>query len=365
MNKINYNDYYLPAEWLKQSAIQLTWPHKNTDWARNLDLYNNIQYFFIKLAEIILNYQDLIIVANDITTQQNIENSLNNTYKYNYYIYLSSNNDTWTRDHGPITLLNKNNNKLILDFNFNAWGGKFDYDLDNKITNNLFNQKAYNNYYYKNLDYILEGGAIDSNCIETNNPNNIILTTSTCLLNNNRNNNLSDLDKINKLKQYLNIENLIILDNSKLIGDDTDGHIDILARFCDTNTILYTACDNKNNPNYNNLLNLKLELEQKINNINIKNNLNIKLIPLYIPDKNIYSKYTKPSSSTILGASYANFLIINNAVILPVYNNKIYDQKAVDTLKSVFKNREIITLDATAAIEQGGSLHCLTMQIPA
>lgn len=362
---LNMNNYTLPAEWQEQFAVQLTWPHEETDWQES-DLLEEIEEYFITLAEVILNYQDLIIVAHDEDLKYRITNLLDKDYDYNYTIYICPTNDTWARDHGPITLVNNqdsisdHNSKLIIDFDFNAWGGKFDATLDNEITSTLYEQDAYGHAQYKKpaylpdsiSSYILEGGAIDSNGAGT------VLTTSSCVLNSNRNNNLSDQDKINILKQNLNIDHLIVLKNSFLYGDDTDGHTDMIARFCDTNTIVYCACDNIDNPNYPYLHDLEQELLDIQSNCNQYGLDSLELIPIYVPMMHY------DSDNNLLPASYINFLIINNAVLVPTYGDDIYDQKAIDIIQDLFPDREVIGINSETPIRQGGSLHCLTMQIP-
>lgn len=356
----NTSSYYLPAEWQKQQAIQLTWPHTTNDWS-NSNIVNyliDIDQYFIKLAQSILNYQDLIIAAENEESKDNIEKKLNKNYPFNLHVYISTSNGTWARDHGPITMLPKTTGKkLILDFEFNAWGGKFGYTKDNAVTKHLYHQAAFNSADYKKIDYILEGGAIECN------GEGVLLTTASCLFNQNRNHQMTKQQTIDDLKQYLNVNNLVVIENSMLYGDDTDGHIDMLARFCNRDTILYTACDDQSNPNYANLKKLEQELLvlQKSNGIID----GLKLIPLYIP-KVIHNaeKLKNNIPDNVLPASYANFLILNGAVLVPIYNDPKYDQLALDTLSQAFPNRDILGLDSRIVIEQGGSLHCLTMQIP-
>jgi agmatine deiminase len=353
------SNYYLPAEWQEQFAVQLTWPHAYTDWANN-GLLEEINEYFISLAKNILKYQNLIITAYDSSHKGLIESCLGKN-KFDYHVYICPSNDTWARDHGPISLLNdslednSNSSKLILDYNFNAWGSKFDFSKDNLITSNLYQQKAYPSSGYTKINYILEGGSIDSDGKGT------VLTTASCILNKNRNHDLSEQEIITELKQYLNIEKLIILKNSFLYGDDTDGHIDMIARFTSPNTIVYTACDNPNNPNYESLTKLELELKDLKAKRVLSSDIN--LIPLYIPDM-IYLEDNNKDLDNLLPASYVNFLIINKAVLVPTYNDTKFDDLALHTFKQLFPDRDIIGLNSRVAIKQGGSLHCLTMQIP-
>ncbi len=354
------SNYYLPAEWQPQHAVQLTWPHSNTLWQKK-GLLDKINDFFVRLATAILKYQDLIIVANNSQHQEFIESELSGKHKFNFKIFISQGDDTWARDHGPITLIDSNEpldsnmRKKTLDFDFNAWGEKYAFKLDDKITHNLYSLSAYVCSQYKKINFVLEGGSIDSDGQGN------VLTTASCILNKNRNPNLTTQEIITNLQKYLNVNKLIILKNSTLYGDDTDGHIDMIARFTSPDTIVYAACDNPDNPNYNNLSKLKLELDSLKETGELGQN--IKLIPLYIPEMH-YANPDDKSIGNLLPASYVNFLIINNAVLVPTYNDIKYDKLALDTFKELFPDREVTGIDSRVAIRQGGSLHCLTMHIP-
>ena len=356
---LSHSNYYLPSEWHTQQAIQITWPHHNTPWQLSNSV-EKIDAYFVNLASAILQYQDLIISADSEELKKQITNKLSGIeHNYNYYIYVTKTNDTWARDNSVITIIDKlnNNQKLLLDFEFNAWGAKYSFEHDNLVTNNLYNQNAYlfkhspGQLNFKQIDYILEGGAIDSN------GQGCVLTTSSVIFNPNRNHQHTDQQIIDSLKKDLNIDNLIIFENSFLAGDDTDGHIDQLVRFCSEDTIAYAACDNPLNPNYESLKKLEQEVFAVKNNNAICPNL--KTIPLYIPNA------ITDENNNILPASYCNFLIINNAVLVPIYGDAVYDQKALDNFKQIFQDRDIIGLNSKAVIRHGGSLHCLTMQIPA
>jgi agmatine/peptidylarginine deiminase len=316
-----------------------------------------IDKYFVSLANNILNFQDLIITADNIDLKNHIIKKLSNTNKYNYSIYVIKTNDTWARDNSAITLLSTelatekslNNKKLVLDFEFNAWGGKYPYEFDNLVTEQLYNQHAFGDVDFKKIPYILEGGAIDTNGSGT------VLTTSSVIFNNNRNKKLSNQDMINNLKKDLFIAHLIILNNSFLYGDDTDGHIDQLARFINKDTIVYAACNDSSNPNYNNLK----KLEQELLSLDLSQLPFIpKLIPLFIPS------VIKDQNNNILPASYINFLMLNKAILVPTYDNPEYDNQALNTFRTLLPDYEIIGLNSKSVIRHGGSLHCLTMQHP-
>jgi len=317
----------LPAEWEKQKFIQLVFPHKNSDWKYYL---KDAELTFINIAENIAKYQKCLVICNDKKYTKQLFNNVNNIK----FIQIKS-NDTWSRDFGGITIFN-NTKKEILDFGFNGWGLKFASNLDNKITQKMLKKNIIKNV--KKMDIILEGGSIDSN------GNGTLLTTSECLLENNRNSYLSKKEIDKKLKKYFGLKNIIWLNNGFLKGDDTDSHIDTLARFVDKNSIVYNKCYDKNDIHFKKLN--KMEKELKKTNFN--------LIPIPLP-KAIYFENER------LPATYANFLIINNAVLIPTYNNK-YDKKALKIFQKIFQNRDIIAIDCSTLIKQHGSLHCVTMQ---
>ena len=317
----------LPAEWEKQKFIQLVFPHKNSDWKYYL---KDAELTFINIAENIAKYQKCLVICNDKKYTKQLFNNVNNIK----FIQIKS-NDTWSRDFGGITIFN-NTKKEILDFGFNGWGLKFASNLDNKITQKMLKKNIIKNV--KKMDIILEGGSIDSN------GNGTLLTTSECLLENNRNSYLSKKQIDKKLKKYFGLKNIIWLNNGFLKGDDTDSHIDTLARFVDKNSIVYNKCYDKNDIHFKKLN--KMEKELKKTNFN--------LIPIPLP-KAIYFENER------LPATYANFLIINNAVLIPTYNNK-YDKKALKIFQKIFQNRDIIAIDCSTLIKQHGSLHCVTMQ---
>ncbi len=327
------------AEWEKQEMIQLTFPHQNTDWQDNL---NEVVACFQAIAREVIKEQKLLIVCEDIDFAQK-ELSL---FPQENIIYRQiPNNDTWARDHAPISITNGNQYQL-LDFQFNGWGLKFPANKDNQITQKLFEQNTFSeNIKRKNrLKFVLEGGSIETDGEDT------ILTTKKCLLSANRNN-LSQ-DKIEKkLKKYLGTKRILWLENGSLEGDDTDSHIDTLARFCNKNTIVYVKCSDRNDTHFNELQ----KMEEELKNFKTEDGNPYNLIDLPMP-KAIYDK-----NKQRLPATYANFLIMNKVVLLPIYNCET-DKIAVEKMKLAFPNREIISIDCSPLIKQHGSLHCVTMQ---
>lgn len=343
----NYqNPLRLPAEWELQSGVLLTWPHRNTDWHNTMQSISNC---YIHLAAAISARQRLLIVTPQSKQVRHLINKhLPKTSIQNIRYATSQTNDTWTRDHAFITLTQATDEPHLLDFCFNGWGMKFSADKDNLINKNLFNLGILNGTYENNLDFVLEGGSIESDGCGT------ILTTASCLFAPNRNDTLTHRSIINNLKRRLHADRVICLDTQSLIGDDTDGHIDTLARFAPDNIILYSSTKNPNDPQYNSLRNLRLQLTA----LRTTQGTPYCLKPLFLPNSIIDKKGNR------LPANYANFLVINTAVIVPIYNDDRADQEAVNTITKAFPNRDIITIDALPLITQGGSVHCATMQFP-
>ena len=221
-------NFYLPAEWEEQSGVQLTWPHAGTDWAHML---KEVQSCFIEIAKEISKREKLLIVAPDVeNVKKQICKKINTD---NIRFFECETNDTWARDHGGISILDKNGNAGIIDFKFNGWGLKFAANKDNLITGEIFQSQLFNAQYINCLNFVIEGGSIESDGKGT------LLTTSECLLSPNRNG-AWNKDQIEQyLKENLGISRILWLDHGFLEGDDTDSHIDTLARFCPNDTIAY------------------------------------------------------------------------------------------------------------------------------
>ena len=334
---------YLPAEWHKQSLIQLTWPHKDTDWAYMLDEVNDC---FLKIAYEVLKRQSLLIVAPD---PDSIRNSIDN-YGADIQKLVTSKintNDTWARDHAFITLLKEDATPLLLDFCFNGWGMKFAANYDNQINNELyFHHPVLKGEYVFCRNFILEGGSIESDGKGS------LLTTEQCLLAKNRNEmNRQEVEDF--LKETFNLKQVLWLKHGYLAGDDTDSHIDTLARFCSTNTIAYVKCDDKEDEHYEALH----AMEEQLKTFRTLAGEPYRLLALPMVDK-------IEENCERLPATYANFLIMNDAVLYPTYNQPANDRKAGEVLQQAFPKHEIVGIDCRALIKQHGSLHCVTMQYP-
>ena len=329
----------MPAEWEKQAFIQLTWPHKDTDWAYMLD---EVTECFVNISREIVKREKLVVVCAD---ENLVKEKLKDLNQGNIIYVQIPSNDTWARDHGGITIFKKSK-PTILDFTFNGWGMKFAANLDNQITRKLFDRNVFHeNVKYKNcLKFVLEGGSIESDGKGT------MLTTAECLLSKNRNN-LSKEKIEKKLKKYLGVERVLWLNYGYLAGDDTDNHVDTLARFCNENTITYVKCDDKKDEHYKELK----KMEEELFSFSPFRGLGGRFIPLPMADA-VFDE-----NGERLPATYANFLIINNAVLMPTYNSP-KDEIAKKQLQKAFPKREIVGVDCRALIKQHGSLHCVTMQ---
>lgn len=332
---------FFPAEWHSQSGIQLTWPHIGTDWA---DILNEVIDCYLSISREIIKREKLIIVSSD---NSEVEQYFSDEEKKNIIFTEIESNDTWARDHSAISVF-IDNKPILLDFGFNGWGLKYASNYDNQITNRLYKMSVFNpDVEYKNhLNFILEGGSIETDGKGT------LLTTSQCLLAPNRNQPLSKEQIEEQLKNTLGINRVLWLNYGFLAGDDTDSHIDTIARFCDEDTIAYIKCDDVSDSHYFELMQMENELQSFVKSDGKPYNL----LPLPMVDA-LYG------NSGRLPATYANFLIINKAVLLPTYGTT-KDEIAKKQLQMQFPDREIVGIDCRPLIKQHGSLHCVTMQFP-
>lgn len=330
----------LPAEWEAQSAIQLALPHPNTDWSANL---LEVVFCYQNCIDLISRYETVLLLCHDI--QEAIRVFGNRWAGDVRYIEVAY-NDTWCRDYGPITV-EENGKHTILDFTFNGWGLKFPSDLDNQTTRHLWDRGLLNADRIATPDLVLEGGSIESDGAGT------ILTTTQCLTSPNRNRHLNKLGLEIKLTHFLGASRVLWLDHGALEGDDTDAHIDTLVRFCSKDTIAYVMPPKFKDPHVNALK----RMEQQLKQFKQSNGSPYRLIGLPFPDPIFNDQGER------LPATYANFLIINKAVIVPQYGVK-QDEQAIQAIQKAFPYREIHGLYCRPLIEQGGSLHCISMQYP-
>lgn len=337
---------FFPAEWHEQQCIQLTWPHAGTDWNYCLE---EITETFLQLAEVITHYERLIVVAPDVELPRKQLRQRLNDKAFSQIIFCECpTDDTWARDHGALTLLGRSGNPadtLLMDFNFNGWGEKFPAAHDNAINRHLSEAGILTATMADNNDFVLEGGSVESDGEGT------VFTTSTCLLAPHRNQPLDKDDIEAQLKTRLCAKRVVWLDHGQLKGDDTDGHIDTIVRCAPRNTLIYVSCDDANDEQYADFEALKHQLQELLNN----EGQPYRLIAVPMPDAVFEDGYRLP-------ATYANFVILNGAVIVPSYGQPEKDAQALEAIRKAFPERESISIDARTVIRQHGSLHCLTMQ---
>ena len=380
-------NFRLPAEWEAQWGVMLTWPHEDTDWKPYL---TEITETFVAMSREIAAREHLLIVVPkaEIVPEdvQKIERVV---------IFECPTDDTWARDHGPIVLVEECGvRRLWLDFRFNGWGEKFPAENDNRIVSRLFEemtrdeerearseergarnvqcsmfnvqcpmfnvQCSMSNVQLENhQDFVLEGGSIESDGRGT------IFTTSQCLLAPNRNQPLTREEIEAELKRRLRAERVVWLDYGNLVGDDTDGHIDTIVRCAPDDTLLYVGCDNENDQQFADFQ----ALEQQLKSLQTADGKPYRLLRLPMPET-IFEETiseeggTRKEERERLPATYANFLILNGAVLAPVYGQPENDAEAIRVIGEAFPDRDIIPIDGRTIIRQHGSIHCLTMQIP-
>lgn len=335
------NKTILPAEWYPQSAVQLTWPHEDTDWAPILD---EVIPCFVSIAKEVIKREKLLIVCPD---EQAVRTQLGDVDYSRILFREMETNDTWARDHGGISVFDEGT-PMVYDFVFNGWGMKFAANHDNLITRTLFAQGTFTDEVLPvNMQpFVLEGGSIESDGKGT------LLTTVECLASVNRNEYLQKEELENYLKEVFGFERILWLENGYLAGDDTDSHVDTLARFCSEDTIAYVQCTDPEDEHFEELQ----AMEQELQNFTQANGEPYHLIALPMADEVEWEGERLP-------ATYANFLIINGAVLLPFYDSP-KDEIAKAALQQAFPEREIVGINCLPLIKQHGSLHCVTMQYP-
>ncbi|MFG6178082.1 agmatine/peptidylarginine deiminase [Halomonas sp. THAF12] len=335
----------LLPEWHPQDAVQLTWPGADSDWA---PLLPRIEATLESLVAAIARYQTVLITVPDAATRDRLSEAFQHRGipAERLYLVVAEADDTWARDHGPLAV-ERDGRLELLDYVFTGWGGKFPAALDDSLTRRLAAAGVFTAPLISH-DLVLEGGALESDGQGT------LLTTEACLLNENRNPSLTRTAIEARLAEELGIERVLWLAHGHLEGDDTDSHIDTLARFCDPATIAYVRCDDARDPHYPALAAMETELQA----LRRADGEPYRLIPLPWP-----RPCFDPEDGHRLPATYANFLIINGAVLVPTYGDAA-DFRALEALAKAFPERDIVPIDCSTVIRQHGSLHCLTMQLP-
>ncbi len=334
-----------PAEWEPQDAILMAWPRPEAGWGA---IYSEAVAAYARLVATILRHEPVLLLIPEDTNPAQIRAELarHGEHAHPLTVLPASYDDSWARDFGPITLQRAGAPELQ-DFVFNGWGGKFPAERDSAVTALLTRSGRFAAPVVPHR-WVLEGGSIESDGAGT------LLTTSECLLHTGRNPAHDRAQIESYLCESLAVDRVLWLDNGWLEGDDTDGHVDMLARFCDASTIAYVHCEDRSDPHFAPLDAMRCELEA----LRTANGTPYRLIPLPFPQACFNAAGER------LPASYANFLIINGAVIAPVYGAP-EDAAALATLAQAFPDRVIEPVPALPFIHQSGSVHCLTMQLPA
>ena len=334
----------LPAEWEPQAAVLVAWPHAGTDWAARLAA---VETTYVALAAAVTRFQRLIIVLADSALQRHVAALLRDTgvdLARIRFVELPY-DDTWLRDSGPITLCAADGRHQLTDFRFTGWGGKFGAEQDDALIGGLVQAGVFGQAQHRRIDWALEGGAIESDGAGT------VLTTWRCLVQRHPEQSREQMSAI--LRDSLHAARVLWLDYGYLEGDDTDAHIDTLARFAPDQRIVFQACDDAADPHHAELQRMAAELAA-----------------LRTADGQPYRLYPLPWAKPILdegrrlAASYANYLIVNGAVLVPAYGDPA-DDEAARIIGSAHPGRAVVQVPCRPLIWQNGSLHCLTMQLPA
>ena len=335
----------LPAEWEPQAGVMLTWPHADTDWAPDLQ---RVLPVFAEIGTHISARERLLSVCRSISHADTVRRALLDRGARSAHLCfaIADSNDTWARDHGPLTTV-CGDRAILNDFGFNGWGGKFDAALDSQINAKLHALGAFGAVERRAADLVLEGGAIETDGEGT------LLATRHSIVSASRNPGLTQHEIERRLTELLGLERLQWLEHGAISGDDTDGHIDTLARFADRETILHTTAPT-GDADHEALCAMIDELRA----LRTPTGKPYRLQALPFPGVH------RDPDGRRLPATYANFLLINEAVLLPTYG-VAQDAEARDVLRSAFPRRAIIGIDCREIIRQNGSLHCLTMQFPA
>jgi agmatine/peptidylarginine deiminase len=334
----------LPAEWEPQAAVLIAWPHAGTDWAERL---SEVETTYVALAAAVTRFQRLIVVVADADVRARAEDLLREAgveLARIRFVELPY-DDTWLRDSGPITLKSEDGCFQLADFRFTGWGGKFGAEQDDALIAGLVQAGVFGNASHRRIDWALEGGGIESDGAGT------VLTTWKCLHQRHPEQSREAMDEI--LKDSLHAARILWLDHGYLEGDDTDAHIDTLARFAPGERIVYQACDDAGDRHHDELARMGGELAA-----------------LRTVDGRPYQLHPLPWAQPIidegrrLAASYANYLIVDGAVLVPAYGDAA-DDEAARVIGSAHPGREVVQVPCRPLIWQNGSLHCITMQLPA
>lgn len=336
----------MPGEWENHSATQLHWPSNRETWPGSR--LERVEKVYLNIIAALSKFEPVILFIENEDVQKRVirlldEHQIETT---SITMILYPINDVWARDCGPVFVI-RGDDFVITDWEYNAWGEKYPpWGADNELPGFIADYYSIERIA---TEMVLEGGSIEVNGIGD------LITTESVLLNSNRNPSLTKTDIEKKLRKYLGVENIIWL-KSGLAGDDTDGHVDDLTRFLNNDTVLTMICEDEEDVNFDALqTNLEILRSAKLRN---GKPINIEVLPL--PKTKI--KGTTVDGSEFVPASYANFYIANDCVLVPLYDQR-YDQRALDLFEKYFPNREVIGIDCADLVWGQGSIHCITQQL--
>jgi agmatine/peptidylarginine deiminase len=335
----------LYAETHPQSGVLLTWPHDGTDWRDDLEAADAA---YADITRALAARECALIICRDPRHREHVARLLAQAGidARSVRFATAPSNDTWVRDYGPLGI-DSGDGDCLLDFNFDGWGNKYASELDNRVTGTLHAAGVFGDIRLKSHPLVLEGGSIDVD------GNGALLTTARCLVDSGRNPGVDRHDLEQLFRELLGTDRVLWLEHGALEGDDTDGHVDMLARFCDAQTIAYTRCPDPADPNHAGLA----AMEAQLQSFRTRDGRPYRLIALPLP------RPVHDADGRRLPASYANFLVINGAVLVPVYDDPA-DRTALGRLARAFPDREIVAVNCLTLVRQNGSLHCATMQLP-
>lgn len=332
-------------EWVPQDAILLAWPHSQSDWA---PILTEVQETYCRIIEQVTRFEPVVLLVPEEPAEYA---ALPAELRDRCLLIPCPTNDTWCRDYGPLAVQSKLGKRGVVDFSFDAWGGKFEATQDNQVVRRLMAAGLFapDVTYIDALDLTFEGGALECNGAG------LLLTTKSCIEDAHRNPHLFEAPHIYKeLLRHLGLTHYCSLDVTPLPGDDTDGHIDTIARFIDPDTILYVSPSDPAAQSFSALT----QLEQQLHEL-ARQHPNLRLVAL--PDVGDYpSRY---ETDSLIPATYANFLMVNGALLLPIYGCET-DSEAVRIMQQTVPDLEVVPIDCSILLEQHGSLHCISMQIP-
>ncbi|MFC1878271.1 agmatine/peptidylarginine deiminase [Chloroflexota bacterium] len=347
------DDFYMPAEWEPHEGTWLQWPQDKVYRGYELKL----ESIWLNMVDALHDHENVHLIVGSERQRDHVTGQLlyHRIGLNNVDFHIIPTNDVWARDNGPIFVVNDKGDTAITDWGFNGWGDRFPHDLDNKVPAAIAEDLEIPVF---KPAMVLEGGAVEVNGEGT------FLATKTSIIDSFRNPGMSQGDIEAVLSQYLGINHFIWLTGAgrgecSKWGDETDSHIDIVARFVDESTVLYNWTSNLSDPRYKMLA----KSYQELSAATTESGKPLTLIPLPLPDVYQTTKMTDWRKSSLTDAAYSNYLIANNVVLVPVYGDK-NDQCCLEIITEHFPDREVIGIEVVALIEHGGAIGCVTQPQP-